>query len=66
MLLKFIKLNDNALVALALLIAESDAKDKDILIKIVTNLRNGAKPGGIDFSGSGTVLRNSLTLQARN
>jgi prophage maintenance system killer protein len=34
------KINDNALVALALLIAESDAKDKDILIKIVTNLLN--------------------------
>ncbi|MDP2279935.1 MAG: virulence protein RhuM/Fic/DOC family protein [Nitrospirota bacterium] len=32
------KINDNALVALALLIAESDAKDKDILIKIITNL----------------------------
>ena len=34
------KINDNALVALALLIAESDPKDKDILIKIVTNLLN--------------------------
>lgn len=34
------KINDNALVALALLIAESDAKDKDILIKIITNLLN--------------------------
>ncbi len=32
------KINDNALVALALLIAESEAKDKDILIKIITNL----------------------------
>ena len=35
-----LKINDNALVALALLIAESDAKDKDILIKIITNLLN--------------------------
>ena len=34
------KINDNALVALALLIAESAAKDKDILIKIITNLLN--------------------------
>ena len=34
------KINDNALVALALLIAESDAKDKDVLIKIITNLLN--------------------------
>ena len=34
------KINDNALIALALLIAESDAKDKDILIKIITNLLN--------------------------
>lgn len=34
------KINDNALVALALLVAESDAKDKDILIKIITNLLN--------------------------
>jgi prophage maintenance system killer protein len=32
------KINDNALVALALLIAESDPKEKDILIKIVMNL----------------------------
>ncbi len=32
------KINDNALVALALLIAISDPKDKDKLIKIVTNL----------------------------
>ncbi len=34
------KINDNALTALALLIAESDPKDKDILIKIITNLLN--------------------------
>jgi len=34
------KINDNALVALALLIAESDPKDKDILITIITNLLN--------------------------
>lgn len=34
------KINDNALVALALLIAESDPKEKDILIKIVINLIN--------------------------
>jgi death-on-curing family protein len=32
------KINDNALTALALLIAISDPKDKGILIKIVTNL----------------------------
>ncbi len=32
------KINDNALVALTLLIAESDPKDKDIIIKIVKNL----------------------------
>ena len=32
------KINDNALVALALLIAESNPKEKDILIGIVTNL----------------------------
>ena len=32
------KINDNALVALALLIAESNPKEKDILIKIITNL----------------------------
>ena len=32
------KINDNALVALALLIAESKPKEKDILIKIVANL----------------------------
>jgi len=32
------KINDNALVALALLIAESDPKEKDILIKIITKL----------------------------
>jgi len=34
------KINDNALVALALLIAESDPKEKDVLIKIVINLLN--------------------------
>lgn len=32
------KINDNALTALTLLIATSDPKDKDILIKIITNL----------------------------
>jgi len=32
------KINDNALVALALLIAESNPKEKDILIRIVINL----------------------------
>jgi death-on-curing family protein len=32
------KINDNALTALVLLIAISDPKDKDILIKITTNL----------------------------
>ena len=32
------KINDNALVALALLIAVSDSKEKDKIIKIVTNL----------------------------
>jgi len=31
------KINDNALTSLALLIAVSDPKDKDILIKIITN-----------------------------
>jgi len=34
------KINDNALVALALLVAESDSKNKDILIKIIINLIN--------------------------
>ena len=32
------KINDNALIALALLIAESDPKEKDIMIKIIMNL----------------------------
>jgi len=32
------KINDNALTALALLIAISDPKEKDVLIKIITNL----------------------------
>jgi len=32
------KINDNALVALALLIAISDPKDKEIMIKIIVNL----------------------------
>lgn len=32
------KINDNALIALALLIAESDPKDKEIMIKIIKNL----------------------------
>jgi len=32
------KINDNALTALTLLIAVSEPKDKDILIKIITNL----------------------------
>ena len=32
------KINDNALVALVLLIAISDPKDKDTMIKIITNL----------------------------
>jgi len=32
------KINDNALTALTLLIAVSDPKEKDKLIKIITNL----------------------------
>jgi len=32
------KINDNALTSLSLLIAISDHKEKDILIKIITNL----------------------------
>ena len=32
------KINDNALVALALLVAESDPKDKEVMIKIIKNL----------------------------
>lgn len=35
------KFNNNALVALALLIAESNPKDKDTMIKLVMNLING-------------------------
>lgn len=33
-----IKINDNALVALALLIANSDPKDKELMINLVINL----------------------------
>ena len=32
------KINDNALVALALLVAESNPKDKEVIIKIIKNL----------------------------
>lgn len=32
------KINDNALTALALLIATSEPKDKDVMVKIITNL----------------------------
>ena len=35
------KINDNALTALSLLIAISDPKDKDALIRIITNLLSG-------------------------
>jgi prophage maintenance system killer protein len=34
-------INDNALVALALLIAESDPRQKDLLIRLVMNLLAG-------------------------
>jgi hypothetical protein len=34
------KINDNGLTALALLIAQSDPKEKDVLIKIIINLLN--------------------------
>ena len=34
------KINDNALVALALLVAESNPKDKNIMIALITNLIN--------------------------
>ena len=34
------KINDNALTALSLLVAESDLKDKEIMIKIIKNLLN--------------------------
>lgn len=32
------KFNDNALVALALLVAESNPKQKDLMIKLIINL----------------------------
>jgi death-on-curing family protein len=32
------KINDNTLVALALLIAESDPKEKDVMVALTTNL----------------------------
>lgn len=35
------KINDNALAVLALLIAESNPKEKEVMIKIITNLLNG-------------------------
>jgi len=34
------KINDNALAALALFVAESDPKQKDIMVKLVVNLIN--------------------------
>ncbi len=36
-----LKINDNALVALALLVAQSNPSDKDIMIKLIVNLING-------------------------
>ncbi len=36
-----LKINDNALVALALLVAQSNPSDKDIMIKLIINLING-------------------------
>ena len=35
-----IKINDNALVALALLVAQSDPADKDLMVKLITQLIN--------------------------
>jgi death-on-curing family protein len=36
-----LKINDNALVALALLVAQSNPADKDIMVKLIVNLING-------------------------
>jgi death-on-curing family protein len=36
-----VKINDNALVALALLVAQSNPDDKEIMIKLIINLVNG-------------------------
>jgi death-on-curing family protein len=36
-----LKINDNALVALALLVAQSNPADKEIMIKLIVNLING-------------------------
>jgi len=36
-----LKINDNALVALALLVAQSNPSDKEIMIKLIVNLING-------------------------
>jgi death-on-curing family protein len=35
------KINDNALVAIALLVAQSDPREKDVMIKIITNMVSG-------------------------
>jgi len=32
------KINDNALVALALLVAESNPKEKEVMVALITNL----------------------------
>jgi len=38
------RLADNAMVALALLIAESDPSQKDLMIRLVLNLLEGEEP----------------------
>ncbi len=35
-----VKINDNALVALALLVAQSDPKEKDLMVKLIAQLIN--------------------------
>ena len=36
-----LKINDNGLVALALLVAQSNPKEKELMIKLIINLING-------------------------
>jgi len=37
-----LKINDNGLTALALLVAQSNPNEKDLMIKLITNLLNDA------------------------
>ena len=57
-----VKINDNGLVALALLVAQSNPNDKELMIKLIINLINSRAPGPPMPAIKGMIRALNMTL----